>query len=224
MKQTIKSSIKLTILATTVLYNLSALSAENIKRITVQGNNRIESSTIENYLKLRVGEAYTLTKEDAAIKSLYATSLFENIHIKFHNDGNLIVKVTETPFVTKVLIKGNSKIKSPQIYKALLTTAGESLSPAKIQLDTERIKELYKKSGRFSSNVTAKIEKQKNGRVQVIFDITEGPKTTVRNIYFNGNNNYRDNELHSIIMTKYARWFSFLETNDTYDRSRSFRI
>lgn len=220
MKQTIKSSIKLTIVTTTILYNLSAFSAERIKKITIQGNNRIESPTIENYLKLRIGEEYTSAKEDAAIKSLYATSLFENIHMKFENDGNLLVRVLENPFVTKVLIKGNSKIKSPQIYKELLTTAGETLSSAKIQLDTERIKELYKKSGRFSSNVTPKIEKQENGRVRVIFNITEGPKTTVRNIYFNGNNNYRDSELHSIIMTKYNRWFSFLESNDTYDPDR----
>ncbi|XVN43437.1 MAG: outer membrane protein assembly factor BamA [Candidatus Rickettsia vulgarisii] len=220
MKQTIKSSIKLTILTTTILYNLFALSAEHIKVITIQGSNRIESSTIANYLKLRVGETYTAAKENAAIKSLYATSLFENINIKFQNDGNLIVKVTETPFITKVIIKGNSKIKSPQIYKELLTTAGESLSTAKVQLDTEKIKELYKKSGRFSSSVTAKIEKQQNSRVQVIFDITEGPKTTVRNIYFNGNSNYRDSELHTVIMTKYTRWFSFLETNDTYDPDR----
>ena len=57
-------------------------------------------------------------------------------------------------------------------------------------------------------------------RVRVTFDIAEGPKTTVKQIYFQGNNNHRTNELQSVILTKQSKWFSFLETNDTYDSDR----
>jgi outer membrane protein insertion porin family len=210
--------VKLAILTTMILYG-SPSFAEYINKITIHGNKRIENSTIINYLKLRVGENYTSTKGDEAIKNLYATSLFENISIKLIS-GNLIVSVTETDFITKVIFQGNSKIKSPTLSKELLTIAGESMSPAKIQLDAEKIKEIYKRSGRFSTIVKPLLEKLENNRVKVIFDITEGPKTIVKQIYFNGNNNYRDNDLQSIIMTKQSRWFNFLETNDTYDPDR----
>ncbi|WP_375326720.1 outer membrane protein assembly factor BamA [Candidatus Tisiphia endosymbiont of Nemotelus uliginosus] len=220
MKNNVKSTIKLAIFTTTILYHASSLSAEYIKKITIQNNERVEASTIINYLKLHVGEEYTLAKEDAALKSLYSTSLFENINIKFLNNGNLVVKVTETPFITKVILQGNSKIKTAQLSKELLTMAGDSVSHSKIQLDVKKIKEIYKRSGRFSTIVVPKIETLQNSRVKVIFDITEGPKTTIRQIYFNGNNNYSDNELQSIIMTKRTRWFSFFETNDTYDPDR----
>ncbi len=140
MKNNVKSTIKLAIFTTTILYNASSLSAEYIKKITIQNNNRIESSTIINYLKLHVGEEYTLAKEDAALKSLYSTALFENINIKFLKDGNLIVKVNETPFITKVILQGNSKIKNSQLSKELFTIAGDSISPGKVELDVEKIK------------------------------------------------------------------------------------
>ncbi len=220
MKTNIKSTIKIAVLATTILYNVSALSAEYVKKITIQGNKRIESSTIENYLKLRVGEEYSSLREDEAIKNLYATSLFENITIKLVNGGNLIVTVSETPFITKVIFKGNSKIKTSALSKEVLTMSGESMSLAKIQLDVEKIREMYKRSGRYSTTVTPQIEKLENDRVKVTFDIAEGPKTTVKQIYFQGNNNYRTNELQSVILTKQSKWFSFLETNDTYDPDR----
>jgi len=219
VKQQFSLIIKIAVLAITILYNFSSLSAEYISKITIQGNSIIESPTVQSYLKLKVGEEYNLSKENEAIKSLYATSLFENIRTKFLN-GNLIVTVSETPFITKVLFKGNSKIKTGMLSKELLTVSGESMSNAKIQLDVEKIKEIYKRSGRFSTIVTVKIEELKNSRVQVIFDITEGPKTIVKQIYFNGNNNYSNNELMTVIITKQSRWFNFLETNNTYDPNR----
>ncbi len=219
VKQNVRLTIKLIILAISILYNVSSL-AEYISKITIQGNERIESSTIENYLKLHVGEEYNFSKENQAIKNLYATSLFENISIKLAKGGNLIISVIETPFITKVIFRGNTKIKTATLSKELLTMSGESMSSAKIQLDTEKIKELYKRAGRFSTIVKPIVEKLDNNRVKVIFDITEGPKTAIKNIYFNGNNNYSDNELRSIILTKQSAWFSFFETNDTYDPDR----
>ena len=220
MNKSVKSTIKIAVLATTILCNTFSLAGELIHKITIQGNKRVERSTIENYLGLKVGDEYSLSKEDASIKSLYATSLFENINIKLLSGGNLVVNVLETPFISKVEFKGNSKIKTSTITKETLTQAGESLSKARVQLDTEKIKEIYKRSGRFSITVTPKIETLENNRVKVIFDVAEGPKTGVKRIYFTGNNNYRNSELRSLILTKETRWFSFLETNDTYDPDR----
>ena len=206
------------ILATLILGNNTAF-AERVGKITITGNKRVESSTIQNYLGIKVGDEFNFDKQNASIKSLYATSLFEDINIKLIS-GNLIVTVEETPFVSKVVFKGNSKVKESTLFKELLTHSGESLSKAKIQTDLEKIKEIYKRSGRFSISVEAKIEKQENNRVRVIFDIAEGPKTGIRRIYFAGNLNYTDSELRAIILTKESRWFRFLETNDAYDPDR----
>jgi outer membrane protein insertion porin family len=197
----------------------SSAMAEVIKQISVNGNQRVEQSTIIEYLGIKVGDKYAPEAKDKAVKSLYATSLFETINIKFHQ-GALSVTVQETPFISKVVFAGNYKVKTNLLANEIYTAPGESLRKAKLRTDVEKIKEIYKRSGRFSVQVKSKIEPQENNRVKVIFEIEEGPKTGVNKIYFVGNDNYKDSELRSIIMTKESRWFRFLETNDTYDPDR----
>ncbi|MGX6960423.1 MAG: outer membrane protein assembly factor BamA [Rickettsia endosymbiont of Pentastiridius leporinus] len=216
----IRSFIKLITLTLTVFYCNILLADTTIRKITIEGNHRIERSTIESYLKLKVGESYNSFKEDEAVKRLYATSLFKNINLHMGNDGNLIVNVTETPFISSVVFTGNSKIKTNMLAGEIYTISGESLSQAKIELDAKKISEIYKRSGRFSTIVTPKVENLANNRVKVIFDIAEGPKTGIKHIYFSGNENYSDAELKSIVLTKESRWFRFLESNDTYEPDR----
>ena len=211
--------IRLIFLASSLFVFSYAVADEKITKIVVHGNQRIQTSTIEEYIGLREGKQFSLESQNDAVKSLYATSLFEDVSINFVN-GVLRVDVKETPFVSKVTFTGNSKIKSAILTNEISTVAGESLRKAKLRADVEKIKEMYKRSGRFSVNVNSKIEEQGNNAVKVIFQITEGPKTGVKSIYFAGNANYSNSELRSVIMTKESKWFRFLETNDTYDPDR----
>lgn len=215
----VKTCARLALMATSILTCNVAIAAERINQIVVDGNERVEKSTILNYLSLHVGDEYTSAKQNEAIRSLYATSLFENIQISC-NGGRLVVTVQETAFVSSVAFNGNNKIKSGILSKEILTHGGDSLSRAKIQADVDQILEIYKKSGRYSVSVEPQIEKLGSHRVKVIFNITEGPKTAVRNIYFVGNENYRSTELRNIIMSKQSAWYKFLDTNDTYDPDR----
>ena len=201
----------------------SALSwtaeAEHISRIIVDGNKRVETSTIESYLTIKEGDDLTQAKQDASIKSLFDTALFDNVKIT-HAGSTMYVHVEETPLVVKVLIKGNSKVSSKKINAEVMTKTGSSLRLSDIEYDKNKIIEMYKKSGRFAVRVTADIKKLENNRVRVTFNVVEGPKTAVKTIRFVGNNNYRNNELKSIILTKESAWYRFLESNDTYDPDR----
>jgi outer membrane protein insertion porin family len=189
--------------------------AEKIKSIEVRGNKRIETSTIRNYLNLDIGDRIDQQKQDAAINSLYATYLFENLNLDF-KDGILKVQVEEFPLVVKVEFKGNSKINNSTLKKEIITRSGASLSNSAISADVNKIQELYKKQGRFLTKATAKIEKLKNNRTKVVFEIMEGPKSEVKNIHFIGNKKYRASELKSLILTKEKVWFKFW-SNNAYD-------
>lgn len=193
--------------------------ADKIEKIHISGNLRVEKPTIQEYLKLNIGDEYSQAAKNNAIKSLYSTSFFDDVNIEF-NSGTLTVTVSETPFVSKVIFRGNNKIKAASLENAIYTSAGESLRKMKLSSDVETIKEMYKKAGRFSARVKATVEKQENNRVQVIFDINEGPKTGIKSINFVGNDNFKDSELKSVIQSKESRWFRFLESNDTYDAER----
>ena len=211
--------VKLVLLSISLFVFSNAIADGKINRIIISGNQRIETPTVKEYSGFHEGQQFSLESQNDAIKKLYATSLFEDISINF-SDGNLKIFVKETSFVSKVTFVGNSKIKSAILANEMSTVAGESLRKAKLRSDIEKIKEMYKRSGRFSVNVRSKIEDQGNNAVKVVFQITEGPKTGVKSIYFAGNANYSNSELRSIIMTKESKWFRFLETNDTYDPDR----
>lgn len=193
--------------------------ANEISKINISGNKRVETSTIKEYLGIKVGDDYSPEIKNKGIKSLYATSLFEDIEIVY-NEGILNVSVKENLFISEVKFSGNSKVKTDILENSIITSAGESFKHYKIQSDVRKIKEIYQKAGRFAAVVNSKVEHLDNNRVKVIFDISEGPKTVIKNIYFVGNKHYTASELKSIIMTKESKWFRFLSSNDSYDPSR----
>lgn len=207
------------LLASSCLIASCAYANQPIREIKVGGNMRVETATIKNYLQFKEGEEYSQAKQQETLKRLYATSLFENINIKFES-GKLIVDVKEVPLVSKVEFLGNNRIKSSILKKELSTHAGSNFSEFKIRSDVERIKQIYRKSGRYNIFAEVKTEHIENNRVKIVFNILEGPKTKIKNINFVGNNNYKDNELKSILVTKETAWFRFMDTNDTYDPER----
>jgi outer membrane protein insertion porin family len=210
--------IKIVLCIFAILASAHAM-ADKIQKITIHGNQRVEKSTIKEYLNLNIGDNFSQLIKSKAVKSLYSTSLFESVGLQY-NGGKLEVIVKETPFVSKIEFKGNYKVKTELLAREIYTSPGESLRKDKLRTDVSKIKEIYKRSGRFSVKVKSQIESQENNRAKVIFDINEGPKTGVKQIAFVGNENYKDSELRSMVMTKESKWFRFLETNDTFDPDR----
>lgn len=213
------SNIKIVVLALMIFGHSLSLASQSISKIIIQGNARIEASTVESYSGLKIGDQYSPLIEDQAVKNLYASSLFENIRMQFLT-GVVTIIVEEAKLISRVEIKGNSKLNTKVLIKQLLSQTGESLSQAKVQLDVEKIKEIYKRAGRFAAIISSRLDYQENNRVKILFDIIEGPKTAIRHILFVGNNHYRSSDLKSLVMTKESRWFKFFETNDTYDPDR----
>ncbi len=213
-------NVKIKILLLLVSLFLSFnVSAESIKNITVRGNNRIEKSTIIEYTGLHVGDQFGDNSKSEIIKKLYESYLFEEITLDFVNQ-NLIISIKEYPLVCNVVFIGNNKLKTNILEKEILTEKGQALSKFKLQSDVNKIKEIYKKSGRFIIDVTTKVEMLKNKGAKVIFNISEGPKTSIRDIYFFGNDNYRENELKSVLFTKESSWLRFFDNADVYDPDR----
>ncbi|MEI9963661.1 MAG: POTRA domain-containing protein [Caulobacteraceae bacterium] len=61
----------------------------------MQGNERIEPSTILSYLPIQVGDTVDPAKIDLALKTLFRTDLFADVAIDLQGT-DLIVRVSET--------------------------------------------------------------------------------------------------------------------------------
>ena len=89
-----------------------------------------------------------------------------------------------------------------------------------MQGDVQRIISVYRRQGLFAAYVEPKIIKLPQNRVDLVFEISEGPVTKVKNINFIGNVAYSDSDLKDVITTGENGWLSFLKSNDIYDPDR----
>ncbi len=190
-----------------------------VGRIVVQGNERIEQDTILSYLPIQIGDSVDPARLDLALKTIMRTELFSDAHIQLQGD-TLLVQVVENPIINQVLFEGNSSIKEDKLKDEVVVRPRGIFTKAKVQEDVGRIIELYRRSGRISATVTPKIVNLPQRRVDLIFEISEGPKSGILGINFQGNQQFSANDLRDVIVTKESHWYKFFESNDNYDPDR----
>ena len=120
----------------------------------------------------------------------------------------------------RVAFEGNKKVKDADLAAAVQSKAHGSLQRATVQADVNRIIEAYQRVGRDEVSVVPQIIDRGNDRVDLVFAITEGKKTTVRQISFVGNRAFGDRQLRAVIKTSATSMLSFLIGGDVYDPDR----
>jgi len=193
--------------------------AQSANSIGVEGNRRVEAETVRSYFKPGPGGRLGPLEIDEALKALYATGLFTDVRIS-HSAGRLVVTVVENQVINRVAFEGNKKAKDEQLKAEVQSKPRGTLSRPTVQADVQRIIEIYHRSGRFDVRVEPKIIDLPNNRVDLVFEITEGDKTGVREIRFVGANAFSYGRLKDIIKTSESNWLSFLQSTDIYDPDR----
>lgn len=190
-----------------------------VRRIVVQGNERIETETIVSYLPIQPGDTIGPQQIDLAIKTLFRTDLFSDVSIELEG-GDLIVRVVENPIINQVVFEGNDNMKDDKLRDEVQVRPRGIFTKGKVESDVQRIVELYRRSGRIGVTVTPEIVQLPQKRVDLIFEINEGPKSGVMRINFLGNKRFSDNDLRGVVVTKESRIYRFLSSNDNYDPDR----
>ncbi len=190
-----------------------------VGRIVIQGNERIDPETITSYLPIAVGDTVDPAKIDIALKTLFRTDLFSDVKIDLQGT-DLVVKVVENPVINQVLFEGNSSIKEDKLKDEVQIRPRGVFTRAKVEEDVGRIVELYRRAGRISATVTPKIIELPQRRVDLIFEINEGPKSGILRINFLGNKEFSANDLRNVVVTKESQWYKFFSSNDNYDPDR----
>lgn len=196
-----------------------AALAQSANSIIVEGNRRIETATIRSYFHPGPGGRLTPVEIDEGLKALYATGLFSDVKLS-HRGGRLVISVVENPVINKVAFEGNKKAKDQQLEAEIQSKPLGTLSKPTVQADVQRIIEIYHRSGHFDVTVVPEIIDLPNNRVNLVFEIHEGPKTGVKEIRFVGAHAFSDSRLRRVIKTSVSGWFSFLQTTDIYDPDR----
>lgn len=190
-----------------------------IRRIVVEGNQRIEPATIASYLLVRPGDTFDAERIDLSIKTLFATGLFADVQIE-QRGADLVVSVIENPVINRVIFEGLRTLDEEDLEDEVQARPRSVFTPARAQADVQRIIEVYRRAGRFAAQVTPQVRELDQNRVDLIFEVDEGPVTGVRDINFIGNEVFSDRRLRDAIVTTESSWWNIFQSNDNYDPDR----
>jgi outer membrane protein insertion porin family len=190
-----------------------------IRRIVVEGNQRIEPATITSYLLVHPGDTFDPERVDLSLKTLFATGLFADVQIE-QRGADLVVSVIENPIINRVIFEGLHTLKEDNLEDEVQARPRSVFTPARAQADVQRIIEAYRRSGHFAAQVTPQVRELDQNRVDLIFEVDEGPVTGVRSINFIGNHAFSDGTLRDSIVTTQSAWWRIFDNNDNYDPDR----
>ena len=192
-----------------------------IRSIGVAGSQRLEPETIISYIQLRTGQIYTAARADQALLDLAQTELFSDYQIAFNErTGAVVITIAENPVINRIVLEGNKRLKDDKIYPEINLSPRQIFTRSKVRADVARIIELYKRQGRFAASVEPQMVMLDQNRVDVIFEITEGPKSKVRQINIIGNEVFSDGNLRGEMVTKEAGLLKIFSSNTSYDPDR----
>jgi len=201
------------------LASASMAQAAAVSSIDVRGNQRVDASTIRDYLTIRPGASFSSADIDESIKRLFGTGLFSDVRIN-QAGGTLVVHVSEYQVVNQVLFQGNRKLKDAQLAAAVQMRPRGTFAPDQLEADAEAIRASYARIGRDDAVVTTRIIDLGENRVNVVYDINEGGRTKIRAVNFIGNDAFSDRRLADVIATKRTGLMSFFTRDDIYDEDR----
>ncbi len=174
---------------------------------------------MRSYLLVQPGDGFDADRIDKSLKALFATGLFSDVTLRREGDS-LIVRVVENPVINRIAFEGNKKLSDQSLTDEIQLRPRIVYTREKVQSDVKRILDLYRRNSRFAATVDPKVIPLEQNRVDLVFEINEGPSTGIDGINFVGNDAFTASRLREVIQTKESRWYRFLSSDDTYDPDR----
>ena len=114
-------------------------------------------------------------------------------------------------------MEGNKRLSDEDIFPEISLKVRDVFTKNKIQNNLQRILALYRASGRYAAVVEPKVIFLEQNRVDIVFEIFEGPISKVESIRFLGNRYFSDSRLKREINTSESRWWKVLVSGGKYD-------
>ena len=206
-----------TLLIIFFLMHFNNVSYSNIiNEIDIKGNIRLDDNTILSYLSINKDSKILKSDLNTLFKDLFSTELFSEIKFIIE-DKKLNILVKENPIVNRIALEGNKRLEDNDIFSEISIKVRDVFTKSKIQNNLQRILALYRASGRYAAVIEPKIIYLEQNRVDIVFEISEGPLSKVNSIKFLGNRNFSDSRLKREINTSESRWWKVLISGGKYD-------
>ena len=201
-------NIALSLLIFFSIYSFS--QAEIVKKIEINGNERVSSQSIEMFSKINVGDDIKKDDLNKILKNVYDSNFFSNVEVNF-KDNTLIIFVEESSLVENVIIKGpKSKTLIKDLKKNLKVKSRTSYNEISFLEDKKNIIQDLKQRGYFFSEVDVIVENLSDNKINLIYNVEIGEKAKIKKISFIGNKIFKDRKLRSVIVSEEYKFWKFI--------------
>ncbi|MBC7736662.1 MAG: outer membrane protein assembly factor BamA, partial [Candidatus Saccharibacteria bacterium] len=157
--------------------------------VQIEGNGRVDQSTILSYARLSQGKPVTAAALNDAYQRIVGSGLFETVEL-LPQGGTLVIRVVELPMIDQVDYQGNKTIDDLALIAVTKSRARLVYSPAQAETDAAAVAATYREKGRINATVTPRIIRLSDNRVDLVFEITEGAVSEIQRLYFVGNRDF----------------------------------
>ncbi len=231
MKHLFVAGICAIVIGVTLPHPLNAWSQELVD-VAVTGTILIPESTILNSLENNVGGLYNKESIAKDIQRIYDIGFFSDIQVETRDTEEgiaLTFLVKERPIISRIEFEGNVKLTDEKIEEVLTfppSDVSDSFNlkfyPQKVKLDEENIKQLYYEQGYHNAQIHSEFIPDSDApeeKVVLQYHIEEGKKASVRNVTFEGNIMFPNEELQKQMATRKKGFFSFITGTGKYEET-----
>ena len=186
-------------------------SFSEIKKITIVGNSRVNSNTIESLIDKKTINVDSIYINNLT-KKIYDTDFFSDVKISYNQD-NLTVTVAENPIVNFFYINGVKDSDLDQINKILTLKENAIFSNSKLKKDIELAKEFLTSSGYYRATIIPEVIKIDNNQINLIINIDKKEISKIKNIYFIGNKFFSNSQLLDVISSTEDGWWKLFSSS-----------
>ena len=178
-------------------------------------NNKFDKGTIISNENMQVD----FERFSSAIKSLWRLKVFSDIQIfitnTYSNSIDLKIIVEESPIINEIKFIGCDKIKESNLSDKIGLTALQRISYDDIYKAKNIIFEEYSNKNFHNVDIQYELKNSDSDYSKdLVFTIQEGNKYKIKEIKFNGNNNFsKSTLLKSLNNSKEKKWYKFWQGN-----------
>jgi outer membrane protein insertion porin family len=199
-----------------------------IIKVAVQGNRRVEADAIRAQVPLKPGDTYDKEKLKNTLLAVWRMGYFNDVKLDVSpaeaplTGYVLTVIVSEKPAVREIKLEGNEEVSKDDFKDTIEVKQFQILDMEAVRKSAKKMQEKYVEKGFFLAEVTPRIDPLPNNEVNVVFQVNEHAKVTVKEIRFIGNHAIASDDLKAAMLTQEGSPFSFVTSAGTY-REEAFQ-
>ena len=195
---------------TIFLYVCSIASNEVVKKIIIEGNERLPDSSVIAYCPIKKGEVASSKDVSHAIEELYASKQFSKIKVSL-SQNILTIQVVEKPIIRSIEIKHNKLIPEAAINDILEKAnlvEGQVFDPVPLQEIKFSLLQSYKLQGYQDVEIEETFKEISGNQVKVTLNVKKKKQFQVGSVMVYGNKAFSKKDITQEMGLGTPSWYT----------------